>query len=67
MEWILVLHFLWKDGHTQIVRAPTYQFGSAEECESHKDQVRDYITLWPGEKSYTVTCERTKSRELSDD
>ena len=57
MEWIFVLHFLWNDGHTQKVRVSFYPFSSAQQCNSHKDQVRGYITLWPGEKSYTVTCE----------
>ena len=58
MEWILVLHFLWNDGHTQIVKASSYPFSSVEDCESHKDQVRNYISLWPGEASFSVTCER---------
>ncbi len=31
MEWILVLHFLWNDGHTQIVKASSYPFSSAED------------------------------------
>jgi hypothetical protein len=62
MEWIFVLHFLWNDGHIQKVRVSIYPFASAQECNSHKDQVRNYISLWPGEVSYTVTCEPTASR-----
>jgi hypothetical protein len=58
MEWIIVMHFLWKDGHTQTVRVSAYPFTSVDDCNSRKDQVRNYITLWPGETSFTITCER---------
>jgi hypothetical protein len=61
MVWIIVLHFLWKDGHIQKVRVSFYPFASAQECNSHRAQVRNYITLWPGEVSYTVTCEPARS------
>jgi hypothetical protein len=62
MEWIFVLHFIWNDGHIQTVKASLYPFASAQECNSHKDQVRNYIALWPGEVAYTVTCEPAASR-----
>jgi hypothetical protein len=58
MQWIIVLHFLWKDGHIQTVRVPEYSFASASECNSHRGEVRNYISLRPGEVSYTVTCQR---------
>jgi hypothetical protein len=58
MQWIFVLHFLWKDGHVQTVRVPEYTFASTSECNAHKGEVRNYISLWPGEVSYTVTCQR---------
>ena len=58
MEWIIVLHFHFKDGHIQTVRVPEYTFASANECNSHKSEVRNYISLRPGEVSYTVTCQR---------
>lgn len=61
MAWIFVLHFLWKDGHVQKVRVPFYPFASAQECNSRKGQVRNFIRLWPGEVSYTVTCEPSAS------
>jgi hypothetical protein len=58
MGWIIVLHFLWKDGHIQTVRVPEYTFASAAECNSHRGEVRNYISLWPGEVSYNVICQR---------
>ena len=58
MQWIIVLHFLWKDGHIQTVRVPEYTFASVNECNSHRGEVRNYISLWPDEVSYTVTCQR---------
>ena len=61
LTWVLVLHFYLTNGHVQVVHpegAPT--FNSRAECEANAPQVRNYIHLWQGEKSFTVGCQQRR-------
>jgi len=58
VTWTVVLYFYMQNGHVQVVhpeQAPT--FSSRTECEANAPMVRNYIQLWPGEKSFAVKCQ----------
>jgi hypothetical protein len=58
MTWAIVLYFYLQNGHVQVIHpdgAPS--FGSRAECEANAPQVRNYIHLWPNEKSFAVKCQ----------
>jgi hypothetical protein len=50
-----------QSGHVQVVhpdQAPS--FDSKAECEANAPQVRSFIQLWPGEKSFAVKCQQRR-------
>jgi hypothetical protein len=58
LTWVVVLYFYLQNGHVQVVRpdqAPS--FNSRAECEANAPQIRSYIHLWQGEKSFAVKCQ----------
>ena len=61
LTWVLVLYFYMTNGQVQVVhpdQAPT--FASKAECEASAPQVRGYITLWQGEKSFAIKCQQRR-------
>jgi hypothetical protein len=62
LTWAVVLYFYLQNGHVQVVhpdQAPT--FSSRAECEANAPQIRSYIQLRPGEKSFTVKCHERRT------
>jgi hypothetical protein len=58
LTWVVVLYFYLQNGHVQVVhpdQAPS--FNSRAECEADAPQIRSYIQLRPGEKSFAVKCQ----------
>ena len=61
LAWTIVLYFYMQHGPVQVVhpdQAPS--FNSKAECEANAPQVRNYIQLWPGEKSFAVKCQQRR-------
>ena len=61
LAWTIVLYFYMQSGHVQVVhpdQAPS--FDSKAECEANAPQVRSFIQLWPGEKSFAVKCQQRR-------
>jgi len=59
--WVVALYFYLTNGHVQIVhpeQAP--KFNSQAECEANAPQIRGYIHLWQGEKSFAVKCQQRR-------
>jgi hypothetical protein len=57
LAWALVLYFHLQNGHVQVVRPQAQTFNSRAECQANAPQVRGYIQLRPGEKSFAVKCQ----------
>jgi hypothetical protein len=52
---VVVLYFYLQNGHVHVVRPDqTPAFNSRAECEASAPQIRSYIQLRPGEKSFAV-------------
>jgi hypothetical protein len=56
LTWVLVLYFYEQNGHMHMLR-PGQTFDSRAECEANAPQVRNYIQLRPGERSFAVKCQ----------
>jgi hypothetical protein len=58
LTWVVLLYFYLQNGHVQVVRpdqAPAFE--SRAECEANAPQIKSYIHLWQGEKSFAVKCQ----------
>jgi hypothetical protein len=61
LTWAVVLYFYLQNGQVQVIhpdQAPT--FNSRAECEANVPQIRSYIHLWQGEKSFAVKCQERR-------
>ncbi len=53
LTWVVVLYFYLQNGHVHVVHPnQASTFNSRAECEADVPQIRNYIQLRPGEKSY---------------
>ena len=58
LTWVVVLYFHMQNGHVHVVRPDqTPAFNSRAECEANVPQIRNYIQLRPGERSFAVKCQ----------
>jgi hypothetical protein len=58
LTWVVVLYFYLQNGHVNVVHPDqTPAFNSRAECEADAPQIRNYIQLRPGERSFAVKCQ----------
>jgi hypothetical protein len=61
LAWTIVLYFYMQNGHVQVVHPDqTPSFASKAECEANAPQVRNFIHLWQGEKSFAIKCQQKR-------